>query len=221
MRIPRRKKRVLTPFILFLVLALAGCARLPSAPDTRPEAEQLFAARIQTAAQVAGWELRGRLAVNGPNGGGQARIQWTRTAARHRIDVSGPFNQGALRIETDETGARAQHVNGAIRTAPDAQTLFALETGWQLPVNALNFWLLGVPVPDTDYVHTLDASGRAISLVQAGWRVRYEDYVRDGIGDFPSRVFLSYPDAPDADEPAITARLVIDRLLVHTGNTAQ
>ena len=218
------KKRALTPFFLaffLLVVALSGCARLPSAPEDHPEAERLFAARIEAAAAIAGWELRGRLAVNGPNGGGQARIQWTRSAAWHRIDVSGPFNQGAVRIETDETGARAQHANGAIRTAPDAQTLFALETGWQLPVDALNFWLLGVPVPGTEYVHTLDASGRATSLVQAGWRVRYEDYVRDGIGDFPSRVFLSWPDTPDASKPAITARLVIDRLLVNTGNATQ
>lgn len=190
-------------------------------PESRPEAERLFSERIQAATRIAGWDLRGRLAVNGPNGGGQARIQWTRTAANHRIDVSGPFNQGAVRIVTDETGARAQHANGDILTAPDAQTLFALETGWQLPVDALNYWLLGVPVPGTEYAHTLDASGRATSLVQAGWRVRYEDYVRDGIGDYPSRVFLSYPDTPDAGEPTVTARLVIDRLSVNTGTAAQ
>jgi outer membrane lipoprotein LolB len=204
-----------------LVLALAGCAQLPSAPEAGAEAERLFSARIQAASRIAGWDLRGRLAVHGPNGGGQARIQWTRTGPYHRMDVSGPFNQGAVRIVTDETGARAQHANGDILTAPDAQTLFALETGWQLPVDALNYWLLGVPVPNTEYAHTLDATGRATSLVQAGWRVRYEDYVRDGIGDFPSRVFLSYPDSPNADEPTVTARLVIDRLSVNTGTAAQ
>jgi outer membrane lipoprotein LolB len=200
---------------------VAACARVPTASVAGPETERLFQARIQSAAQVASWDLRGRLAVSGPKGGGQGRIQWTRSAASHRIDVSGPFNQGTLRIEVDGNGARAQHANGTIRTAPDAETLLAIETGWQLPVDSLNYWLLGVPIPDTEYAHTLDESGRATSLVQAGWRVRYEDYVHDGIGDFPSRVFLSWPDAPAADKPEVTARLVIDHLLVNAGNAAQ
>ena len=48
--------------------------------------------------------------------------------------------------------------------------------GWSLPISGLEYWIRGIPRPDSAYSHHLDQAGRARSINQDQWAIGYLDY---------------------------------------------
>lgn len=197
--------------LLPLFLWLASCA----APLPRPSADslqQLWQARASALLPIEHWELRGRLAVRADERGGQASLTWQRNAAHHNIRLNGPLGRGVVRVTQDETGAQLQDIEQRVYHAASAQELLYRYTGWQLPLNNLNYWVRGLPVPDLPASRELDDAGRLKSLRQQGWEVQYQGYMQFEGHDLPNRLTLIYvPERAATEAPAMEVRLVIDR----------
>jgi outer membrane lipoprotein LolB len=181
----------------------------------RPPADQLqqlWRSRELALLPIQHWELRGRLAVRADERGGQASLTWKRAAAQHSIQLNGPLGRGVVRITQDETGAQLQDAEQRVLRAASAEELLYHYTGWRLPLTHLNFWVLGVPVPDLPASQELDDAGRLKTLRQQGWEIQYQDYVQSAIHELPSRLTLSsVPDRATPELPAMEVRLVIER----------
>jgi outer membrane lipoprotein LolB len=202
-------------------IVLSGCARLPPVPATDEAASSsLYRERAELLTAINAWELRGRIAVSVPadpakvNGkrGGQAQFHWLRSGSDQTITLSGPFNRGALRIETGAHGARIRYPNGETRSASNVEALVEQETGWPLPVSALDSWLLGLAVPNKPANSTLDASGRLITLDQTGWQIKFEKYENAGetYPSLPHRLDLARQSPGDVNSETLTVRIAID-----------
>ena len=75
--------------------------------------------------------------------------------------------------------------------------------GFELPLDNLRYWLLGIPDPNTPFELTRNAQDRAARLAQAGWNIEYDDYMA-GDGDLlPKRLVLTRAEA--------RVRIAIDR----------
>jgi len=198
-------------WLLPLVLWLASCA----APLPRPSADhlqQLWQARVSALLPIQQWELRGRLAVRADERGGQASITWQRNAAHHNIRLNGPLGRGVVRVTQDETGAQLQDAEQRVFRAASAEELLYRYTGWRLPLDNLNYWVRGVPVPDLPASRELDDAGRLKSLRQQGWEVQYLGYAQSEGHELPNRITLTYvPEPATPEAPAMEVRLVIDR----------
>ena len=158
------------------------------------------------------WELRGRLAVRADERGGQASLSWKRAGVQHSIRLNGPLGRGMVRVTQDENGAQLQDAELRVFQATNAEELLYRYTGWRLPLTNLNFWVLGVPVPDLPASQELDAAGRLKTLRQQGWEIQYQDYVQSANHELPSRLTLtSLPDRAAPELPAMEVRLVIER----------
>ena len=158
------------------------------------------------------WELRGRLAVRADERGGQASLSWKRAGAQHSIRLNGPLGRGVVRVTQDENGAQLQDAEQRVFQAANAEELLYRYTGWRLPITNLNYWVLGVPVPDLPASQELDDAGRLKTLRQQGWEVQYQDYVQFATQELPSRFTLtSLPDQANPELPAVEVRLVIER----------
>ncbi|MEE8607300.1 MAG: outer membrane lipoprotein LolB, partial [Nitrospiraceae bacterium] len=116
--------------------------------------------------------------------------------------------------------ARLRDANNQTYWAATSQQLLFDTTGWRLPLDGLNYWVLGLPVPDTPGTQALDRSGRLKSLDQLGWQVRFLRYRRHGVYEFPSKLFIRRqangtdaqpPDEGDSHGPLLEVRLVIER----------
>jgi len=189
-------------------MVLSACTVAPPRPSDA-QLQQRWQAHAATLQPLSSWDLRGRLAVLIDEQGGQATLSWQRDAVRHAIRLNGPFGQGAVRITQDEHGARLQDVRGRELTAANAEQLVALYTGWQLPLASLEWWLLGLPVPEHAAEQDLDNAGRLRKLRQLGWVVQYEDYQPVAGLSLPHRLTLMRRTGDSA--PGLEARLVIDR----------
>lgn len=190
------------------VLALSACT-MPVPRPSDAQLQQLWQVHAAAVQPVSHWDLRGRLAVRVDDRGGQATLSWQRDADRHAIRLNGPFGQGAVRITHDGEGAVLQDAQGRTLTAANAEQLVALYTGWQLPLASLEWWLLGLPVPDRAAERELDEAGRLRDLHQLDWTVHYEAYRSVSGLSLPSRITLRRQAGESA--PGMEARFVIDQ----------
>lgn len=213
MKYARTSTPAIWPAFIFLLL-LSACAGPPPRPSA--EVEALWAARQARLAGIDSWDLRGRLGVRAPDGGGQAALRWQREDEAHEIDLTGPLGKQLLKLFEDGDGARMRDARQREFAAADAQTLLWQATGWRVPLAGLRHWIVGLPAPATAGVRELDVQGRLERLRQLGWEVRFLDYMRvDGV-DLPRRLVLRYlaPGMGDGDAE------VELRLLVQAWNLA-
>ncbi len=188
---------------LLLSWLLGGCAL--RAPIEVPVAEP--AAREARLAALARWELRGRVALRGPQGAGQGNLRWRQEGSATHLAVSGPFGAGAWQLWSGDGRLRIETQDG--ETLVDARDAAAvadfLDTrlGWPLPLDASRYWLLGLADPSAKSRVTHDAEGRPARIRQHGWEIRYEEFVLYEALWLPRRLV--------AETAAGRVRLVVDR----------
>lgn len=184
-----------------------------SAPLPRPadaQLQQLWQQHEAALLPIQHWQLRARLAVRADDQGGQATLFWRRDGSRHDIRLGGPLGRGLLQLTQDESGAQLQDAEQRILRAPSAEELLFRHTGWRLPVENLNYWVRGLPVPGVAIEQELDDSGQLKTLRQEAWEVQYQEYVLVDGRSLPSRLRLTNP-RKTAGQPAMEVRLVIER----------
>lgn len=201
--------RVRVFFISFSAFLYVSC----STPSPRPADAQLQQRWQQHEAAllpIEHWELRARLAVRADDQGGQATLVWRRDGSRHSLRLSGPLGRGLLQLTQDENGAQLQDAEQRILRASSVEELLFQYSGWRLPVENLNYWVRGLPVPDLAMERELDDDGHLKTLLQEAWEVQYEEYIQVDGRNLPRRLRLSNP-RKSAGQPAMEVRLVIER----------
>lgn len=196
-------------FVAFSAFLYVSC----SAPSPRPaeaQLQQLWQQHESALLPIQHWELRARLAVRADDQGGQATLVWRRDGLRHGIRLSGPLGRGLLQLTQDENGAQLQDAEQRILRASSAEELLFRYSGWRLPVENLNYWVRGLPMPGVTMERELDDNGRLKVLLQEGWEVQYEEYTQVEGRILPRRLRLTNPHKATG-QPAMEVRLVIER----------
>jgi outer membrane lipoprotein LolB len=178
---------------------LAGCAALRSKVPPPPAAAASWDERRTDLEQATRWDLDGRAAVALGQQGWQASLNWRQTGADSELHLAGPLGIGALMIKVTPAGLS---LNGA---PPSDAVVAQLQDrlGFELPLDNLRYWLLGIPDPNTPFELTRNAQDRAARLAQAGWNIEYDDYMA-GDGDLlPKRLVLTRAGA--------RVRIAVDR----------
>jgi outer membrane lipoprotein LolB len=133
------------------------------------------------------WQLDGRAAVAVGAQGWQASLNWRQNGAAAELHLAGPLGVGALVLRATPEGVS---LNGA---TPSDTVLAQLQDklGFELPLDDLRYWLLGVPKPGTEFTLTRNAQDRAQQLSQDGWTVDFDRYVPVNGDLLPTRAVLS------------------------------
>jgi len=178
--------------------ALAGCA--VTRPQVRPpSALAPWDQRVAELARASDWQLDGRAAAALGRQGWQASLDWRQRGRESELHLAGPFGVGAMAITVSPAGLS---LNGA---PPSDAVRAQLQTrlGFELPLDHLRFWLLGIPSPGSPFDLTRNAQDRAQHLAQAGWNIEYDKYLPEAGDELPARVVLSRDD--------VRVRIVVDR----------
>ena len=199
-------------FILPVLLA-AGCATAPPTPVEDPAAA--WQARQSELRPVTFWSIQGRLAMRAADQGWHARLNWERDGQRHRMDFTGPLGRGHLRLVQDSDGAELRDADQRTWRAENAEQILYRATGWLLPLEGLNYWILGLPTPASVSHQQLDPQGRLKTLIQSGWNIEFLEYARYGAFDLPVKMYVKrqMDRAPGgaAAEGILEVRLSIER----------
>ena len=178
----------LAVLVLGLVLGLTGCSGLTTRePGALPGADS--------------WVLEGRIALRLEDEGWHAGLLWQQHPDHYYIRLQGPLGQGALELNGGPEGVVLERADGRISRARDPDILLYQETGWQLPVSGLRYWVRGRPLPGLEARSRRDEQGRLVELYQAGWAIRYTDFFATGA--LPRRIELV--------NGAVRVKLIIDQ----------
>lgn len=184
--------------LISLCALISGCITTP-----RPNAPQLF----DTHPLNEPWQARGKLAVRAtdPQSLGLKKssytlsFNWQQKINEYEIDLVGALGFGRARIKGNSVNQSieinsATNVNSAsdsqvqlfrgerlIDQSDRASTLFKRQTGIELPVEWLRFWLQGIPAPSAKALlgtHSSSDISQAsiLGFKQEGWTVNYVGY---------------------------------------------
>jgi outer membrane lipoprotein LolB len=177
---------------------LGGCAHQEIRPPTAP-APAPWDQRLAELEHKSAWQLDGRAAVALGQQGWQASLDWRQNGTESELHLAGPLGVGAMLIKAGPEGIS---VNGAPPSDTVAAQLQA-RLGFELPLDDLRYWLLGIPDPESPFELTRNPQDRAQFLSQAGWSIEYDEYMPSAGDVLPKRLVLSREGA--------RVRIAVDR----------
>lgn len=189
--------------LLFVALALAGCASRPVTPNGGVD----WGRRAESLLRLSEWQADGRIAVKSGADGGQGNIQWRQRGDAVRIALRGPFGAGAWQIDWTGDGLVVTGKAGEVTTAysgDDAvERYLADQVGWSFPARSIRYWILGIADPAFVGRVEYDADGWLDRLEQNGWIVTYDRFTDVDGRWMPGKIVMRSENA--------RVRLVVDR----------
>lgn len=169
--------------IAALIIALAGCQSVPPLSSTSGRSPNA----------LTSWNLDGRLGYRANDDGGSASVSWQQRVEHGEMALSGPLGMGSARIRWSPGHAELDTGKETV-TADNAQALAWRLTGLQLPVEALQYWVRGLPSPHNKASPTFGEFGELTALDQAGWQLTFDRYAAiDGLR-LPFRIRAHHAD---------------------------
>jgi outer membrane lipoprotein LolB len=195
--------RWLAGAVLCTAIVLAACV------TTRLPREPLTIAQQRDALQsLQRYTMQGRVAVSGVANGFNANTAWQQQSGQSRLRLSGPLGAGAMEIHYADGQLHIAGSRGESFAGDDANRLLEQQLGFVPPVDALRYWILGVPAPGGEVsADTTDASGNLSTFSQLGW-VLHIDALR------PESTALGevlVPTRLTATRGTLRLRMVMDR----------
>lgn len=169
-----------------LVVLLSACAVAPPIPVVELEYED----RAAELRALPGWSLSGRAAIRTEADSGTVSLDWRQIGERYAVNLRAPWGAGTVRVEGGPGAVMLRTADGIEDFATEPGELLAYYTGYDLPLEALRYWLLGVPDPDAESSYALDEQGLVTELRQFGWRIDYRRYGDFGGLALPATVFM-------------------------------
>lgn len=175
---------------------LAACvtSRAPPAPPATS-----WELRVGDLQKAVAWQLDGRAAVAVGTQGWQATLNWQQRGESSEVHLAGPFGVGALVLKRSPDGLS---LNGA---PPSDAVLAQLQErlGFELPLDHLRFWLLGVPDPAAAFDLKRNTQDRASQLAQDAWSIEYDRYMPVAGDVLPAHLVLN--------REGVRVRIAVDR----------
>lgn len=170
--------------------ALASCASI-TPTELEPslaERKKLFESRAASLAALERWSMDGKLAISDGEDGGSGRLEWRRQPGLSELAFRGTMGRGAWQLEIQPGHSVLNLANGETWEAPEVSSLIQAHVGWNIPVDALEWWIRGMPEPKGVGVYDFDEGGRIHVLSQHGWTVEYQRYKEFSGLDLPTKI---------------------------------
>jgi len=147
--------------------------------------------------------LNGRVALSAPGAGVNASLRWQQEGDVSRLSLDGPLGVGGAEVELHGDRLDLRTSRGEHLTGDAARAELERRIGFPLPLQALRYWVRGVPQPGVAADEVLDeAHQRLKRLVQDGWEIDYAAWLESAAGSLPRRLAVRRDDT--------RVRLVVD-----------
>jgi outer membrane lipoprotein LolB len=155
-----------------VLTTLVGCRTAP-APTTvpGPGADAPWPAQRDALAKLDRYALNGKVAVAANGQGFTASLRYQQLPQRADLALDGPLGIGGMRIALAEHSLAVTNSRGEALDGAAARDEIERRLGFELPLDELRWWLLGLPAPGQSDVDAAPESGEIRGFVQNGWHV--------------------------------------------------
>jgi outer membrane lipoprotein LolB len=190
----QRTRRFLLPAVIAATaLWLSSCATAPSSTKPQNNSES-WDNRVQTLSGIQDWDLNALIAIRARADGDSASLHWQQKKQNYTLNLFGPLGTNAVTLIGGPGKVTLQNSKGQTFSADTPELLVAQQTGWQLPVSYLRYWIRGLPVPNVPSEKRFDNYNHLSELTQNGWKVQFLRYTSTEHIDLPSKIFINSPD---------------------------
>lgn len=185
-------------------LALVGCSQFGGLYDAQ-QRQQRWQAQQQALSGVDHWDIHARAAISLEGEAYNIGLRWQRDSDRFSLLLEAPFGQGVFRIDSRPDGSyRLRLPDGQVFSNDSPEALLEEVIGWAIPISGLEYWIRGLPQPNSSYSHRIDSAGRARSIQQDKWTIEYLDF-------FTQQAHPQLPRKIKLVRNEVTLKLVIER----------
>ena len=176
-------------YTLIFLLIMSGCvSKSPVSDLFKHDQWQQHQRRL---AELSEWELSGRISFRLDDDAWTASLIWIQNQQNFNFRVIAPLGQGSFEFSGNEEFAELRTNKNEVLTSENADELLRNHLDLDVPVTGLLFWIKGLPQPGIrSDTQLYDDSGRITDLMQAGWLVKYDDYVTAQGYDVPTRLTI-------------------------------
>ena len=174
--------------LLFATALLSACTAI--APPAEENSD--WTRQRDQLQELESWELRGRVNVRYDNESHTPRINWLQQNVEYHIRLWGTFNAGNTLI-VGRPGYVSLENDGETVDASSPEELILRQMGYELPISQLNYWIKGLPSPDSGFQLSFNELNQLTTIEQADWTINLSDMRQYGQVSLPRRVELTRP----------------------------
>ena len=153
------------------LLLAAGCRTLPPGAPVGPGADAPWPEQRAALEKLDRYGLNGRVAVAANGQGFSASLRYQQRASHTNLALDGPLGIGGLRVDIEGKDIEIATSRGDKLDGQAARDELERRLGFQLPLDELRWWLLGIPAPGEASINEDGGSGEIRDFTQSGWRV--------------------------------------------------
>ncbi len=183
------KKIILLFFIPFF---MSACSLIPrgETPAPTPTITSSWEEHQLTVSQMTRWIATGKIGIRTQDDSQSASLFWQQDQQAYEISLKGPLGQGGATITGEQYSATLEIPGEQPIAAGSPEELLNLRLGWEIPVKDAQYWIKGIPAPDSEYDSVL-YENRLARLTQQGWEIEYQNYIETDNISLPGKLTLS------------------------------
>ncbi|MFC3651874.1 lipoprotein insertase outer membrane protein LolB [Dyella humi] len=197
-------KKLFRAFAALAPLLLVACATTPQLVRNKGDVAALAQqeARERQLANADHWVLQGKLGVSNGQDAGSGGFTWTQEGDHYEFVFRTPITGKSYRLTGGPDGAELDGADGGPQRGPDAEALMRRALNWEVPLDELRAWVLGVRAQGAQAELSFGDNRLPSALQQDGWTVTYPLWDTTRQPPLPAKVF--------AEKPPYKVRLAIE-----------
>ena len=186
--------------LCFSFFVLSACSQIavnkPAASSvvSHTAKQQAWKYRQQSLAKRKVWNLNSKIALRYRDEHWTFGLNWLQTAAKQYVmQIKNPVTGSVLaKLTKNNQGVSLLSDDGKTYHDADEERLLQRQSGVQLPLKGMQYWVRGLTSPNYKLDQlVLDSKGRPQTIIQSGWKINYARYSHSNVDALPSKVVIT------------------------------
>jgi outer membrane lipoprotein LolB len=174
--------------VISIITILYGCGTITPRNDTTQTSNwKIHQASIFPHSK---WQAVAKISVQSPKYSGSVRLNWKQLDENFSIILTGPLGLQNM-LMTGDSDEAVIHYQGKTKVGSPNKLIKEI-IGIPFQINALAYWLRGIPYPNLIQTNLLIyPEGQAHKFEQAGWSLEFDKYKQTPLGNMPRKILGS------------------------------